>query len=225
MKILMLSWEYPPNLTGGLGRHVADLAPALAKLNIHIHIITPYPEPTPSPERLNPNLIVHRVDTSILDNHNDIYDEAQLTNPLLVAAAEQIWLSEGGFDLIHVHDWLVSFAAISLKVQYRCPLVATLHATEKGRWRSDFLSNTLSQSIDQAEQQLATESWRVIACSDYMMAELERQLELPHSKLDMIPNGIAQPVLSVDADKIAAFRRNLCRTRNAIDIFRWATFL
>ena len=26
----MLSWEYPPHIVGGLGRHVADLLPSLA---------------------------------------------------------------------------------------------------------------------------------------------------------------------------------------------------
>ncbi|WP_293310864.1 glycogen/starch synthase, partial [Mycolicibacterium sp.] len=30
MKILMVSWEYPPVVIGGLGRHVYQLATALA---------------------------------------------------------------------------------------------------------------------------------------------------------------------------------------------------
>ena len=30
MKILMVSWEYPPVIVGGLGRHVYQLATALA---------------------------------------------------------------------------------------------------------------------------------------------------------------------------------------------------
>lgn len=204
----MLSWEYPPNLTGGLGRHVADLAPVLATLDLFVHIITPYPEPTPTPDHINPNLVVHRINTRAVKEFSDIYDEAQQTNPLLVAAATRIWFETGGFDLIHVHDWLVSFAAIALKAKFQCPIIATLHATEKGRWRSDYLHNALSQSIDQAEQRLATESWRVIACSKYMMTELERQLNLPPDKLDMIPNGITQTSLpNGDIRGKAAFRR------------------
>ena len=31
MRILMLSWEYPPYLVGGMGAHVAELLPALAR--------------------------------------------------------------------------------------------------------------------------------------------------------------------------------------------------
>ena len=30
MRLLLLSWEFPPHVVGGLGKHVADLAPALA---------------------------------------------------------------------------------------------------------------------------------------------------------------------------------------------------
>ena len=33
MRILVLAWEYPPYLVGGLGKHVAGLIPALAELH------------------------------------------------------------------------------------------------------------------------------------------------------------------------------------------------
>ena len=31
MRILMFSWEYPPHVVGGLGKHVAEIVPALGK--------------------------------------------------------------------------------------------------------------------------------------------------------------------------------------------------
>ena len=34
MRVLMLSWEYPPHIIGGMGKHVMDLAPALVKLGV-----------------------------------------------------------------------------------------------------------------------------------------------------------------------------------------------
>ena len=30
MRVLMFSWEFPPHVVGGLGKHVAELAPGLA---------------------------------------------------------------------------------------------------------------------------------------------------------------------------------------------------
>ena len=41
MKILMLSWEYPPHVVGGLGAHVAALVPALARAGVEMLVITP----------------------------------------------------------------------------------------------------------------------------------------------------------------------------------------
>ena len=32
MRVLMFSWEFPPHVVGGLGKHVAELAPALHQI-------------------------------------------------------------------------------------------------------------------------------------------------------------------------------------------------
>ncbi|WP_344750392.1 glycogen/starch synthase, partial [Micromonospora olivasterospora] len=39
-RVLMLSWEYPPVLVGGLGRHVHALSVALAATGHHVTVIT-----------------------------------------------------------------------------------------------------------------------------------------------------------------------------------------
>jgi glycosyltransferase involved in cell wall biosynthesis len=90
---------------------------------------------------------------------------------------------------------------------YKCPIVATIHATEVGRWRSEYLTDGLSQSIDRVEKDLSFEAWRVIACSHYMVGELRRHFKLPVDKLDMIPNGINLDIQPhFDPDELAAFR-------------------
>ncbi|MEV4202782.1 glycogen/starch synthase, partial [Micromonospora globbae] len=38
-RILMLSWEYPPVLVGGLGRHVHALSTALAAAGHHVTVV------------------------------------------------------------------------------------------------------------------------------------------------------------------------------------------
>ncbi len=190
MKILMLSWEFPPYITGGLGRHVAELAPALAKQGLTVHVLTPHPTPVQASEEIYPNLIVHRVDVSTINPEADIYTRANQGNELLCEAANSLWYGVGGFDLIHVHDWLVGFAALALKERYKCPIVATIHATEIGRWRNNTLTEALPQAIDRVENMLTFEAWRVIACSYYMIDELRLLFHLPADKVDMIPNGI-----------------------------------
>lgn len=39
-RVLMLLWEYPPVLVGGLGRHVHALATALAAADHHVTVVT-----------------------------------------------------------------------------------------------------------------------------------------------------------------------------------------
>jgi len=40
MKVLVLSWEYPPRTVGGLARHVAGLSRALAQKNVDMNVVT-----------------------------------------------------------------------------------------------------------------------------------------------------------------------------------------
>ena len=46
MRVLMLSWEWPPNMVGGLGKHVAELLPALATVPSRLY---PVPMTVTSP--------------------------------------------------------------------------------------------------------------------------------------------------------------------------------
>lgn len=208
VKILMLSWEFPPLVAGGLGRHVAELAPALAELGgIDVHVMVPYPGSARECDEFTPNITLHWVNTSQVDPNLNIYERACQINELMDAAAAKLWKDVGGFDLIHAHDWLVGFAAIELKLAHKCPLIVTIHATERGRWRNMALPNDLSRQIDSVERNLTFEAWRVIACSQYMIRELNLFFSLPMDKMDMIPNGISlKNVAQLPDDILTQFR-------------------
>ena len=40
MHVMMLSWEYPPRVVGGLARHVGELARALVVQGLDVSVIT-----------------------------------------------------------------------------------------------------------------------------------------------------------------------------------------
>ena len=186
MRVLMLSWEYPPHIVGGLGQHVADLAPALAAHGVDVHVVTPLWK-TVSELSDFPGLTVHRVPVALGDG--DIMDQALRVNQQLELAARSVVEGQPGFDLIHAHDWLVSFAAIGLKEAFRLPLLTTVHATEFGRSQGR-LGSPLSRAIHSAEWRLVFEAWRVIVCSNFMASELIGSLGAPPDKVDVIPNGV-----------------------------------
>jgi glycosyltransferase involved in cell wall biosynthesis len=194
----MLSWEYPPNVKGGLGAHVAGLAPALVRAGIEVHLITPYPDDiSVSIDGLaedrswgltEAGVVIHRV--PLAESPGDVYDQARRTNQAMQSYGEALLGADCCFDIIHAHDWLVVFAAQALKHQFRIPLVATIHATERGRIRGANLHTELQSKIHGAEWWLAYEAWRVIACSHHMALEVRDFFHIPPEKIDVVPNGI-----------------------------------
>ncbi len=185
LKIVMLSWEFPPRTVGGLARHVNDLSRALARLGQNVHVITcPAPE-TPSYQLLE-GVHVHRVDQSLLTSKDFMEWVGQLNVGMVELAGELM----GGepFDLVHAHDWLAGDAAITLRDRYGLPLVATIHATEYGRNRG--IHNELQQRIHQLDARFAVQATRVICCSNYMANEVNTLFKVPRSIVHVLPNGV-----------------------------------
>ncbi len=187
MRILMISWEYPPYVVGGLGKHTAELLPALAALpGIDVDLLTPRlggAEPIGKVGRST----VHRAELRLKDEA--FFTSVLGANRVLEDYTRRLWARSGPFDLIHVHDWLTAPAGMALKREKKVPLLSTIHATERGRGRGQ-LASEQARSIDQIEWALTFESWRVIACSDYMADEVSDYFRCPRDKVDIIPNGV-----------------------------------
>lgn len=184
MKILVLTWEFPPRIVGGIARHVAELYPELVKLGDEIHVITVEFGTAPQYEVVE-GLRVHRVPVAPA---NDFFHWVVNMNQSMGHHGGKLIQEAGQFDLIHAHDWLVGDAAIALKHHFKLPLVATIHATEYGRYNG--LYTDTQHYIASKEGTLAYNAWRVIVCTDYMRREVERALGASWDKIDVIYNGI-----------------------------------
>ncbi len=187
MKILMLTWEYPPRIVGGIARVVHDLSKRLIKDGHEVTVVT-YRDNADVPEYENDKGVnVYRVDNYMIHPNNFIDWILQL-NFNLVSKATEIINKEGGFDVIHAHDWLVANAAKALKNAYGIPVVATIHATEAGR--NSGIHDDTQRYINDTEWMLTYEASEVIVNSNYMKNELQRLFGLPYEKINVIPNGI-----------------------------------
>ena len=60
MRVLILSWEYPPLIEGGLARHVRKLAENLADQGVDVHVLARGREEDPAEEEAG-GVLVHRV--------------------------------------------------------------------------------------------------------------------------------------------------------------------
>ncbi len=49
-RVLILSWEYPPLIEGGLARHVRKLSEGLAREGTEVHVLTRGSEESPPEE-------------------------------------------------------------------------------------------------------------------------------------------------------------------------------
>ncbi len=188
MRVLMLSWEFPPHVVGGMGKHVLDLAPALVQHGIEVHVLTPLLRGGPVREVTAQGIHVHRVEPPQMESYG-FAAFVQLTNTLMERAARDLAGELGDFDLIHAHDWLMAHSGVGLKHAWRRPLVATIHATERGR-QQGYVGGEHAEQVNSIEWWLTYEAWRVIACSHYMADQINSYFHTPLDKIDVVPNGI-----------------------------------
>ncbi len=186
MKILMLSWEYPPRIVGGISRVVHDLSHRMIKDGHEVTVVT-YKDGNAPYFEDDKGVKVYRVDNYMI-NPNNFIDWIMQLNFNMLAKANELIAKEGKFDVIHAHDWLVTYAAKSLKESYNIPIVATIHATENGR--NSGIHDETQRYINDTEWLLTYESTEVIVNSNYMKNELQRNFGLPFEKINVIPNGI-----------------------------------
>lgn len=192
MRVLALSWEYPPHMVGGIGKHVADLLPLLAGYTVAngplmIDLLTPHYGGGESIENVSQHLTIHRVAmpaVDVLDHYNSVI----ANNAYFVAYAKELALTHT-YDLIHNHEWLTGAAGMVLKHLWKTPLLTTIHGTERGRHQG-YLPSQTSQQINQLEWQICFEAWRVIVCSQFMCEELQSYFAVPADKIDVIFNGV-----------------------------------
>jgi len=184
MRVLMLSWEYPPRKVGGLATHVYELSKALAE-KVEIHIVTCNFPGALELERVG-GAVVHRINVYSAPSP-DFLTWAMLMNASLLRAGCKL-ISEGRFDMIHCHDWLVAQAGVTLKHATGTPLVATIHSTESGRRNG--IHTDYQRVINEIEGWLTYEASRIVCCSWSMVNEVAGLFNVPRDKIWMIPNGV-----------------------------------
>jgi 1,4-alpha-glucan branching enzyme len=183
--ILMLSWEFPPMMVGGLSRHVFDLSRAMVKEGNEVHVVTSHVDGYPDYE-INQGVHVHRI-KGLQPEAANFFDWVGSLNIEMTRYIEKL-ARKTQFDIIHAHDWLVGVTATAIKRSLQLPLLATIHATEHGR--NNGIHSELQYEINQKEWELTYEADRVIVCSDYMKEELLTIFSMPEEKLAVIPNGV-----------------------------------
>ena len=203
LRALILSWEYPPLIEGGLARHVRKLAENLAYQGMEVHVLARGREEDP-PEAEMGGVLVHRVrEPERPRDLGEFVAWIEHMNADMLAAGVEVG-DRWSFDVVHGHDWLVASAGDHLAKRFRAPFVTTIHATEYGRHQGWVESHPQSY-IHGVERWMANRAERVITCSAYMREHVADIYGLEEHRISVIPNGI-DPSELVPVDDLDSLR-------------------
>jgi glycogen(starch) synthase len=187
-RVLILSWEYPPLIEGGLARHVRKLSEAMVERDVEVHVLTRGGEESPARELAN-GVVVHRIrEPKRPTDLGEFVTWVERMNSDMLAAGVELG-DRYEFDLVHGHDWLVANACDHLAKRFEAPLVTTIHATEYGRHQG-WVDKHPQTYIDGVERWITNRSQRVIACSHYMREQIVDIFGVAEKRVSVIPNGI-----------------------------------
>ncbi len=193
----MLSWEYPPVVVGGLGRHVHHLATELAAAGHDVTVLTRRPTGTDALTHPTTDTRVDGVRIVAVAEDPPAFGFAADMMPWTLAMGHSfiraglklLGSEEDSPEVVHAHDWLVAHPAIALAEFFDVPLVSTIHATEAGR-HSGWVSGRINRQVHSVEWWLANESDSLITCSASMRDEVTRLFGPDLCDVSVIHNGI-----------------------------------
>ncbi len=197
-RVLMLSWEYPPVIEGGLARHVRKLSEELVRQGVAVDVLTRgagerTEDGRPAVEQRG-GVTVHRVREPNWPRDLDRFVAwVEHMNEDMLRAGEALAeerLAEGrGYDLVHGHDWLVANACSALAERLEVPFLTTIHATEHGRHQG-WVQDQPQSHIHAVERWMAQRADSVITCSHYMRGHVADIFDIDEGRITVIPNGI-----------------------------------
>jgi glycosyltransferase involved in cell wall biosynthesis len=201
LKIVHLSWEYPPAIWGGLGTFATEITKKQVKLGNEVTVFAVNDE-----NKLKISEQIHGVNiyrpkipnissSFYLFSNNDLRSWGQNFNLFsdvigynLLSASKLTGsfnnCNRNKYDIIDCHDWLGIFGGMIVKKNLDVPLVFHVHSTEEGR-----SCGGGSQTIKSIEYEGSQMADCIITVSNAMKEELIK-IGFPKNKLRVCWNGI-----------------------------------
>jgi glycogen synthase len=192
-RVLLLSWEYPPVIEGGLARHVRKLAEALVRQGVAVDVLT---REIGDRSRLAGSgggelggVTVHRVPEPSWPRDLDRFVAwVERMNEDMLAAGEAL-AEARSYDIVHGHDWLVAHAGAALADRLSVPYMTTIHATEHGRHQG-WVQDPPQSHIHSIERWMARRADALVVCSYYMRGHVADIFDVDERRIAVIPNGV-----------------------------------
>ncbi|MFJ3956617.1 glycogen synthase [Arthrobacter sp. NPDC090010] len=189
MRIDIVSKEFPPDIYGGAGVHVAELSRVLAShVELHIHA---FGEPRESD--------YHGATVSSYATPPELKDANAAVQTLGVDLS--IVPDVAGADLVHSHTWYANMAGHLASLLHGIPHVLSAHSLEPLRpWKAEQLGGgyRLSSWVEKTSYEAAA---AIIAVSEGMRQDILRCYPgVDPAKVRVVHNGIDVSLWKQDSD-------------------------
>lgn len=175
MRVDLISREYPPEVYGGAGVHVAELVRAL-RGDVEV-VVRCFGQP-----RDEPGVFAYRTP-----------DELASANPALATLGTDLQIAQdvAGADLVHSHTWYANAAGHLASMLHDIPHVVTAHSLEPLRpWKAEQLGGGYRVS-SWIESTAFSGAGAIIAVSEGMRRDILRSYPwLDEAKVPVVHNGI-----------------------------------
>jgi glycogen(starch) synthase len=187
MRVIILSWEFPPRVVGKLAEYINALSTQLVKNKVETYVVTYHDFLTGTVEEASGVKIV-RVANPVRTHIGVLTWDLTLNQEVERVAANIYYQANKQIDLINVYDWHFIPAAVTLKNALNIPFVYSVESLEDHRSPN---SNTpYNMSIKSIEWLGFYEAKKVSVKSEWMRDEIVRIHRVPKEKVRVVsPNS------------------------------------
>jgi hypothetical protein len=171
LKVIILTWEFPPRIVGEQAVYVESLSHGLVARDVDVYVVTFQDGGDGAIHELE-GIKVSRI-TNPIDTHVNIltWDLALMTE-FERLSSDILYSAKGDIDLIDAHEWTCVSAALLLKRAFNLPFLYTIHSLEEHR--SNFAQDPLNIAIHNLEHLGVVEADRILVKSPWMKSQIRR---------------------------------------------------
>jgi len=183
MRVIILSWEFPPRVVGQLADYVRELAAQLVKNEVETYVVTYHDYLTGRSEEPE-GVKIYRV-TNPVRTHKGVLTWVLTLNQEVERAVASIYYNrDKRVDLIDAQDWHFIPAAVTLKKAFGLPFIYSVESLEDHRCHG--ADSPFNMAIKSIERVGMCEAERIVVKSQWMRDEVIKCCKVSKDKTKVV---------------------------------------
>jgi len=186
LRIVIITWEFPPRVIGDVAYHIDRIAQTLVHNGIDVFVVT-YHNQLHGLEIRKDGVNVYRVKNPVESQFNILTWDLTLASELEKAVSDIYYSTGKTIDLIDAHEWLSVVPSTVLNRALKIPFIYSVNSLEEHR--SNYGEAPLNIAIKNLERLGTQQASKIIVKSEWMKSEIERLHKTPAEKIISIPSS------------------------------------